>query len=87
MKMKNEYLNELDEIIKRAQRDALNEVDERLQRRGEQICRILTNGRSIWEQTNGDKFNRMFALRSTLITKLMTLNEAQGVIYQVKYKK
>lgn len=85
--MKNEYLNEQDEIIKRAQRDVLNEVYERLQRRGEQICRILTNGRSIWEQTNGDRFNRMFALRRSLITKLMTLNEAQGLIYQLMYKK
>lgn len=87
MKMKNEYLNELDEIIKRAQRDALNEVNERLQLRWEQIDRILTNGRSIWEQTNGDRFNRMFALRSTLITKMMTLSDAQGVIYDVMYKK
>ena len=85
--MKNEYQNELEAIIKRAQRDALNEVYERLQLRWEQINRILTNGRSIWEQTNGDRFNRMFALRSTLITKMMTLSEAQGVIHQVKYKK
>lgn len=85
--MKNEYQNELESIIKLAQRSALNEVDERLKRRWEQIDRILTNGRSIWEQTNGDRFNRMFALRSTLITKLMTLNEALDVIYQVMYKK
>ena len=85
--MKNEYQNELEAIIKRAQRDALNEVNERLQRRWEQIDRILTNGHSIWEQTNGDRSNRMFALRSTLITKMMTLSDAQGVIYDVKYKK
>lgn len=87
MKMNNKYQIELDAIIKQAQKDALREVYDRLQHRGEQICRILTNGRSIWEQTNGDKFNRMFVLRSTLITKLMTLNEAQGVIYQLMYKK
>lgn len=85
--MKNDYQNEMEAIIKHAQRDALNEVDERLQRRWEQIDRILTNGRSIWEQTNGDRFNRMFALRSILITKMMTLNEALDVIYQVMYKK
>ena len=85
--MKNEYLNELDEIIKRAQRDALNEVYERLQLRWEQIDRILINGRSIWEQTYGDRFNRMFALRSTLITKMMTLSDAYGVIRDVMYKK
>ena len=85
--MKNDYQNELEAIIKLAQREALTEVEERLQRRWVQIDRILTNGRSIWEQTYGDRFNRMYALRSTLITKLMTLSEAQGVIYQVKYKK
>lgn len=85
--MKNDYQNELEAIIKRAQRDALNEVYERLQLRWEQIDRILINGRSIWEQTNGDRFNRMFALRSTLITKMMTLSDAYGVIYDVMYKK
>ena len=85
--MKNDYQKELDAIIKRAQRDALNEVEERLQRRWEQIDRILTNGRSIWVQTYGDKFNRMHDLRSTLITKMMTLSEAQGVIYETIYKK
>ena len=85
--MKNEYQNELEAIIKRAQRDALNEVNERLQHRWEQIDRILTNGRSIWEQANGDRFNRMFALRRALITKMMTLSEAQGVIFEINYKK
>ena len=85
--MKNDYQNELDAIIKRAQRDALNEVDERLQRRWEQINRILTNGRSIWEQTYGDKFNRMYDLRRTLLAKMTTLSEAQGVIYETIYKK
>lgn len=87
MKMKNEYQNELEAIIKLAQREALTEVDERLQRRWEQIDRILTNGRSIWEQTYGDRFNRMYALRIALITKMKTLSEAQDMIYQVKYKK
>lgn len=85
--MKNDYQKELDAIIKRAQRDALNEVDERLQRRWEQINRILTNGRPILEQTYGDKFNRMYDLRRTLITKMMILSEAQGVIYETMYKK
>lgn len=85
--MKNDYQNELEAIIKRAQKDALDEVVKKLTERWNQIDRILTNGRSIWEQTNGDRFNRMFALRSTLITKMMTLSDAQGVIYQVMYKK
>ena len=87
MKMKNEYLNDLDPIITRAQKDALQEVKERLQHRWEQIDRILTNGRPICEQTYGDRFVRMNKLRRDLITRMQTLNEAQGLIYEVMYKK
>lgn len=85
--MKNEYLNELDEIITLAQKKALLEVDDKLQHRWEQIDRILTNGRSIWEQTNGDRFTRMYQLRYNLMTRMQTLGEAQGVIYEIMYKK
>lgn len=85
--MKNDYQKEMDAIIKRAQRDALNEVGERLQRRWDQIDRILTNGRSIFEQTYGDKFTRMHYLRSTLITKMLLLSNVQGMIYETIYKK
>lgn len=85
--MKNDYQKELEAIIKRAQKDVLLEVETRLQHRWEQIDRILTNGRPIWEQSRGDKFNRMYDLRSNLITKMLTLTEAQGVISEVMYKK
>lgn len=87
MKMKNEYLNDLDAIITRAQKDALREVEDRLQHRWEQIDRILTNGRPIWEQTYGDRFDRMHKLRLQLITRMHTLSEALCVIYEIMYKK
>lgn len=85
--MENEYLNDLNVIIKRAQKDALQEVNDKLEHRWEQIDRILTNGRPIWEQTNGDRFNRIFQLRRRLITRMQTLCEAQGVIYEIMFKK
>lgn len=85
--MKNEYLNDLDAIITRAQKDALREVNDRLEYRWEQINRILNNGRPIWEQTDGDRFAHMLQLRLKLITKMQTLCEAQGVIYEIMFKK
>lgn len=85
--MENEYLNDLNAIITRAQKDALNEVWDRLQHRWEQINRILTNGRPILEQTYGDRFVRMYDLRSHLLTKMEIISEAQGVIYEIIYKK
>lgn len=85
--MENEYLNEVDAIIKRAQRDILREVDDRLQHHWEQINRILTNGCPIFEQTYGDRYILMSDLRRTLITKMFTLSEAQGVIFEIMYKK
>lgn len=87
MKMKNEYLNDLNAIITRAQKEALREVDDKLQHRWEQIDRILTNGRPIWEQTYGDRFDRMFQLRRNLIARMHTLSEVQGMICEIKYKK
>ena len=85
--MKNDYQIELEAIIKRAQKDALQEVNDKLEHRWEQIDRILTNGRPIWEQTNGDRFNRIFQLRRRLITRMQTLCEAQGVIDEIMFKK
>lgn len=85
--MKNEYQKELDAIIKRAQKNILLEVENRLQQRWEQIDRILTNGRPIFEHALGERFNRMYYLRSNLITKMLTLSEAQGVIIEAMYKK
>lgn len=85
--MENEYQNDLDAIIKRAQNDILREVDDRLHHRWAQIERILSNGRPIFEQTYGDKFARMYDLRCNLFTKMSTISEAQGVIYEIMYKK
>lgn len=87
MKMNNKYQNELDAIIKQAQKEALREVDDRLQHRWEQIDRILTNGRPIFEQTYGDRFLRMYDLRTLLFAKMSTISEAQGVICKIMYRK
>lgn len=85
--MKNEYLNDLDAIIKRAQKDALLEVDERLDHRWAQIARILTNGRPIWEQTYGDRFDRIYSLRRCLMAKMETISEAKDVIFEIMCRK
>lgn len=85
--MKNEYLNDLDAIIKRAQKDALREVDERLDHRWAQIERILTNGRPIWVQTCGDRFDRIYSLRRCLMAKMETISKAKDVIFEIMCRK
>lgn len=85
--MNNKYQNDLDAIIKLAQKAALQEVDDRLQQRWDLIDRILTNGRPIWEQTFGERFETMYKLRLKLLTKMQSISEAQGVIFEIMYKK
>lgn len=84
MKMKNEYLNELDEIIKRAQKDALHEVEKKLWERWNQIDHVLTNGRPIWDQTNGDKSDKMYYLRKRLYLKMKTIYECNAIISSMR---
>ena len=87
MKMNNKYQNELDAIIKEAQKDALREVVDRLQHRWDQIDRILSNGHPIWIMMHGDRFERMRTLRMNLITKMVTICEVQGMLFNFMYKK
>ena len=84
MKMKNEYLNELDEIIKRAQKDALHEVEKKLWERWNQIDHVLTNGRPIWDQTNGEKSDKMYNLRHSLYMKMITICECNAIISSMR---
>ena len=78
--MKNEYQNELEAIIKRAQKDALLEVEKKLWERWNQIDHVLTNGRPLLDQTNGDKSDKMYYLRNRLSIKMKTICECNAII-------
>ena len=85
--MENEYLNDLNAIIKRAQKDALHEVEKKLWERWNQIDHILTNGLPIWEQAYGEKCDKMYYLRYRLHLKMITICECNAVISEMRISK
>lgn len=85
--MNNEYLNDLNAIITRAQKDALNDVETKLLERWEQINHILTYGRPIWEKADGEKFDKMFYLRNELYLKMKTIRECCVMISVMRFSK
>lgn len=85
--MKNEYLNDLNAIITRAQKDALLDVEKKLWERWNQIDHILTNGYPIWDQVYGEKSDKMFYLRNRLHLKMKTIFECCAMISEMRISK
>lgn len=67
--MNNKYQFEITAIIQQAQRDIIYKAMDAVQERNDQIMRLLANGRGIFEQAKGDRFDELYAQRNKLWMK------------------
>lgn len=76
----------IQQVATRAKEEALDEVLEMIWTKGDAIRMILDNGRPIYEQCYGERFNMMHEKRSRLWQKLHAYNKISAAIVDMRCK-
>lgn len=63
------------ELVKQIRRDLKDEILEDIEKRTNQMRKLLDNGRPIFENALGDRFSRIHDARQKVWTKCHILNE------------
>lgn len=65
----------------KGQREALRKLQKEIEREADQISKVLDNGREIFQQAHGLRFDRLYVRRHALFVKVITLNNLSAKIY------
>lgn len=74
------YQSDLENIIKKAQSEALNNLLERIFERNGAIYTLLDNGYNIMMTAHGDQFDKIYTQRQKLMRKLEELSRVTNMI-------
>lgn len=77
------YQNEMAEILQKAQRDIMYKAMDAVQKRNTQILNLLENGRGIFNQTYGDRFQRLYEQRKKLWIKMEENSKTIGTLWNI----
>lgn len=77
-RMINQAYNDL---VKQIRNDLRDEILDDIEKRNEQMRKVLDNGRPIFENTLGDRFSRLYDARMKVWDKISMLDEMWTTIY------
>lgn len=68
------------DLVKQIRNDLKDEILEDIEKRNEQMRKVLDNGRPILENTLGDRFSRLYDARMKVWKKIFMLDEMWSTI-------
>lgn len=69
------------DLVKQIRNDLKDEILNDIEKRNEQMRKVLDNGRPIFENTLGDRFSRLHDARSKVWHKISMLDDMWTTIY------
>lgn len=81
-KMNNNYQDEMATILFKAQRDIIYKAMDAIQDRNDKLSKLLENGRGIFEQAIGDRFDRLYKQRNKLWLKMSENSKTMGILWE-----
>lgn len=70
------------DLVKQIRRDLKDDILDDIEKRTDQMRKVLDNGAPIWRDALGERHDRIFNARQKVWTKLHILNEMYGTIVE-----
>lgn len=80
MNKQNEYRMEIEELLRKSSNGTIYEILEEINAKRDNICRILDNGRPIFELAPCQRFENLYQQRKKLWIKVTALDMCASIL-------